>query len=130
MKLPRLLDHMDTVVPTLAPATPILEAVRFLLDQKVTGAPVVDPDNRIVGILTETDCLQVLATWEGDVKTAVVSDFMTTAVVTAPPHMDVYYAAGLFLKKPFRRLPVVDDGKLVGAITRFDLLRVIRDNLG
>jgi CBS domain-containing protein len=49
--------------------------------------------------------------------------------VTIPPDMDVYYAAGLFLKVDFRRFPVVEDGKLVGAITRFDILRVIQSNL-
>jgi CBS domain-containing protein len=40
--------------------------------------------------------------------------------------MDIYYVAGIFLKNKFRRLPVVEDGKIVGAITRFDLLRVVQ----
>jgi CBS domain-containing protein len=50
--------------------------------------------------------------------------------MTISPDIDVYYAAGLFLKNNFRRFPVVEDGKLVGAITRFDILRVIKTNLG
>jgi CBS domain-containing protein len=48
---------------------------------------------------------------------------------TIPPNMDVYFAAGIFIKRQFRRFPVVENGKLVGAITRFDILRVIRANL-
>jgi CBS domain-containing protein len=55
-----------------------------------------------------------------------VAEYMTTDVVTVPPTVDIYYVAGIFLKNEFRRLPVVEDGKIVGAITRYDLLRVIR----
>ncbi|MEE8524110.1 MAG: CBS domain-containing protein, partial [Thermoanaerobaculia bacterium] len=57
-----------------------------------------------------------------------VADFMTKEVKSIPPNMDVYYAAGLFLKESFRRFPVVENGRLVGAITRFDMLRAIRAN--
>jgi CBS domain-containing protein len=58
-----------------------------------------------------------------------VADIMTSNPETIPPDMDVYFAAGLFLRRQFRRFPVVEDGKLVGTITRFDILRVIRANL-
>ena len=51
---------------------------------------------------------------------------MTTNPVTVSQSMDIYYVAGVFINNRFRRLPVVDDGRLVGAITRFDLLRVIQ----
>ncbi len=47
-------------------------------------------------------------------------------VVTVPPTVVMYYVAGIFQNNKFRRLPVVKGGKIVGAITRFDLLRVIR----
>jgi CBS domain-containing protein len=57
---------------------------------------------------------------------ATVAEYMSTDVVTVPPTMDIYYVAGIFLKNKFRRLPVVEDGKIVGAITRFDLLRVVQ----
>jgi len=66
---------------------------------------------------------------EGDVPRGKVEAFMTRDPETVPPDMDVYYAAGLFLKRNFRRFPVVEDGRLVGAITRFDILRVVRANL-
>ncbi len=57
---------------------------------------------------------------------ATVAEYMTPDVVTVPPTVDIYYVAGIFLKNKFRRLPVVKDGKIVGAITRYDLLRVIQ----
>jgi CBS domain-containing protein len=121
---------MDSVVPTLSPDTDVLAAVDFLLSKHVTGAPVVDEENRVVGMITEKDCLRLLSTgMEADVPRGRVRDFMTTAVTTIEPTMNVYYVAGLFLRANFRRLPVVENGKLIGAITRFDILRVIQANL-
>jgi CBS domain-containing protein len=121
---------MDTVVQTLRPETQILDAVDFLLEKHVTGAPVVDGENRVVGILTEKDCLNLLAAGsDADLPRGTVADFMTTEVQTIPPSMDVYFCAGLFMNTTVRRFPVVDEGKLVGAITRFDILRAIQKNL-
>jgi CBS domain-containing protein len=121
---------MDTDLRALRPETPILDAVDFLLKHRVTGAPVVDESGRILGMLSEKDCLKLLAKGvDGEVPQGTVSDFMTSELVTIPPDMNVYFAAGLFLTLTVRRLPVVEDGKLVGAITRFDILRVIQANL-
>lgn len=128
--LPLIRDYMDKVVPTLPVDTGILEAVDFLLDKHVTGAPVVDASGAVVGIITEKDCLRLLSTGLGaDVPHGTVRDFMTTKVDSIPPDMNVYFAAGLFLKANYRRLLVMEHGKLVGAITRFDILRVIQQNL-
>jgi len=130
LNLPKVRDFMDTVVQTLNPQTQILDAVDFLLAKHVTGAPVVDDQNRVVGILTEKDCLNLLAAGsDADVPRGTVADFMTTEVQTIPPGMNVYFCAGLFLNTTVRRFPVVEDGKLVGAITRFDILRAIQKNL-
>ena len=126
--LPKISTYMDTKVPTLTPETQVMKAVDFLLHHQVTGAPVVDADGRLVGIITETDLLKLVTEGiRGDPPTeATVAEYMTTDVITVPPTVDIYYIAGMFLANKFRRLPVVDDGKIVGAITRYDLLRVIR----
>ena len=129
-RLPVVRDHMDRHVAMLRPETDILDAIGFLLEKRVTGAPVADKSGRLVGILTEKDCLRLVAAGvEGNLPRGSVATFMTPNPETIPPDMDVYFAAGLFLKRDFRRFPVVEDGKLVGAITRFDILRVIRANL-
>ena len=130
-KLPVVRDHMDRHVATLRPETKILDAVGFLLEKKVTGAPVVDKSGRLIGMVTEKDCLRLVAAGvDGDVPRATtVAGIMTRNPETVPPDMDIYYVAGLFLSRPFRRFPVVENGKLVGAITRFDILRVIQANL-
>ena len=128
--LPKVKQYMDTEVHTLSPETPILEAVDFLLKHRVTGAPVVDAKGRLVGMLSERDCLKLLAKeFEGDRRGRLVSDFMISEVVSIPPDMDIYWVAGIFLGSTVRRLPVVQGGKLVGAITRFDILRVIKAHI-
>ncbi|MDH3615972.1 MAG: CBS domain-containing protein [Gammaproteobacteria bacterium] len=126
--MPRIRDFMDTVVPTLRPETQIMQAVDFLVHHRVTGAPVVDSDGSMVGIITETDLLKLMTEGiQGEPPTeATVAEYMTTDVISVSPTVDVYYVAGMFLANKFRRLPVVENGKIVGAITRFDLLRVIR----
>ncbi len=126
--LPKISKYMDTVVPTLSPETHILKAVDFLLQHHVTGAPVVDSDERLVGIITETDLLKLVTEGiQGEPPTeATVAEYMTSDVITVAPTVDIYYVAGMFLANKFRRLPVVEDGKIVGAITRYDLLRIIR----
>jgi len=121
---------MDRNVPTLRPESDILDAIEFLLRKRVTGAPVVDAAGALVGILTEKDCLRLVAEGVGgNLPRGSVGEFMTPRPETIPPDMDVYYAAGLFLRREYRRFPVVEDGRLVGAITRYDILRVIRANL-
>jgi CBS domain-containing protein len=128
--LPKVREYMDKVVLTLRPEQGIFAAVDFLLEHHVTGAPVVNDKNEIVGILSEKDCLRLLAAGDGgDVPHGTVEQYMTHAVITVEPNMNIYFAAGMFLNHVVRRFPVVEDGKLVGAITRFDLLRAIHAQL-
>lgn len=126
--LPKIGEFMDAVVPTLSPETQIMKAVDFLLRHRVTGAPVADSDGKLLGIITETDLLTLVTEGiQGQPPTeATVAEYMTTDVVTVPPMVDIYYVAGIFANNKFRRLPVVEGDKIVGAITRYDLLRVIR----
>ena len=129
-QLPAVRDLMDHHVHTVRPDDEILEAVGSLLNNHVTGAPVVDAAGKLVGMLTEKDCMRLLAAGaDANVPKGRVEEFMHPDVVTISPDTSVYYAAGLFLNNHFRRLPVVEAGRLVGAITRFDILRAIHANL-
>ena len=126
--LPRVRDYMDTIVHTLRPDISVHEAVAFLLDNAVTGAPVIDDSRRVVGMITAKDCLRLLAIGDGEgLPEGMVADFMTRDVTTVTPDMNIYFVAGMFLRDVVRRFPVVENGRLVGAITRFDILRAIRD---
>jgi CBS domain-containing protein len=128
-QLPTVREFMDRYVDTVAPETDIMEAVDFLLEKRVSGALVADSKGKLVGMLTEFDCLKLLTSGDAErheTPRGKVKDFMTADVQTIPPTMDIYYCAGLFADVAFRRFPVVEDGRIVGAITRFDLLRAVR----
>lgn len=130
-RLPTVREFMDKYVDTLSPETDIMDAVDFLLEKRVTGALVAKGKTELVGILTESDCLKLLTLGgaDHDAPRGKVKDFMTSAVETIPPTMDIYYVAGLFMIKNFRRFPVVEDGCIVGAITQFDVLRAVQRGL-
>jgi len=129
--LPIVREFMDKFVETLSPETDIMDAVNFLLEKRVTGALVADGKGKLAGILTELDCLKLLTLGGADCQTpkGKVKDFMTLDVKTIPPSMDIYYVAGLFMAENFRRFPVVENGCIVGAITRFDVLRAVQRGL-
>jgi len=129
--LPTVRDIMDKYVDTLSPDTDIMDAVDFLLEKRVTGALVANSKDELVGILTEFDCLKLLTLGGADheLPKGKVKDFMTSNVESIPPGMDIYYVAGLFMLRNFRRFPVVEDGRIVGAITQFDVLRAVQRGL-
>jgi CBS domain-containing protein len=129
--LPLVSDFMDKYVDTLSPDTDIRDAVDFLLEKRITGVLVANGKKQLVGILTEYDCLRLLTMGDAqhDIPIGKVRDFMTPDVQTIPPSMDIYYAAGLFVSSKVRRFPVVENGRIVGAITRFDILRAVKRHL-
>ena len=118
-----VVDIMATDLVTFRPDTPIREAIRTLLDKRISGAPVVDGDNNLVGILSRKDCLKIAFVagyhddWEGRVR-----DFMVTDVKTMAAETDLVSAAQIFLDSHFRRFPVIRDGRLVGLVSRHDIL--------
>ena len=120
-------DLMETTYTTLRPDMPVTEAVTVLIEQRVTGAPVVDEEDRVLGLLSEKQCLSSLLTGAYDrMPAGIVSDFMLQEFVSVPPDMGVFELAELFVKEVIRRFMVLENGKLVGQITRRDLLRGIK----
>lgn len=129
MNFPSVVKYMATDEITLSPDITISEAIDILLDNKLTGAPVLDEDRRIVGFLTEKDCLRVMIdsaynNMPFDDKT--VANYMSTVVKTVSTDHDILDIANEFLTTHFRKFPVVHEGKLVGQVSRRDILRAIR----
>lgn len=126
-KTPTVGDFMTTDLWTLSPQVSIYEAVDFLVKHGISGAPVIDDRGKLAGVITEKDCLGLLAKGANHQRPdGTVEDFMTQKVETVPPRMDIYFAAGLFLAKPYRRFPVVEGERLVGIISRRDVLKAIQ----
>ena len=120
-------ELMERSIMTLSPETDIHTAMGTLLKKKLSGAPVVDSDKRVIGILSEKDCLKiVMASAFERLPEGKVRDYMTTDVVTLTPRSTVYDIVDYFLKTPFRTLPVVEEGaKLVGVVSRTHILKAI-----
>lgn len=120
-------DLMTRGLVTLSPETEICTATKSLLKHRISGAPVIDENRRLVGILSEKDCLRVLSgeAYDG-LPEGHVRDYMTRTVETVGPDSTLLDIVGVFLARSFRRLPVVDDdGVVLGQISRRDALVAI-----
>jgi len=97
------------------------EAIRSLLDHRVSGAPIVDEQGCLVGIISEFQLLEAI--YRPEVKREQVRDLMTKDVITVSEDAALSEVANLLLLHRIRRVPVVRAGRLVGIVTRRDLLR-------
>jgi CBS domain-containing protein len=115
----KIKDIMTTDVKSVSPNDSISQAALLMEQLNVGSVPVVD-NNKVVGIVTDRDiALRNVA--RGQNPNQKVSDVMTTNVTSAPPDMDVHSAADIMASNQIRRLPVVDNGNLVGIVAIGDL---------
>ncbi|MGB4971708.1 MAG: CBS domain-containing protein [Cyclobacteriaceae bacterium] len=115
---------------TFSPDQTIQDAIDIIIDKRISGAPVLDSTGKLVGMLSEKDCLKIIvdqAYHNLPIESKKVSDYMTADVKTVPPDSDVVSAANQFLHSPIRRMPVVDNGVLKGQISRRDILRAAKN---
>lgn len=121
-------DYMSTKLVTFSPDMEVMAAINLLVKHGITGAPVVDASGTLVGILSDRDCLTVgLVAAQDSCVAGPVRQFMSTNTITVEPDMNLTRLASMFLSKPYRRYPVVEDGKLVGQISRSDVMRAINN---
>lgn len=127
MPVSKASDIMDRSELTFSDDITVGAAIQKLLKTGLNGAPVVDAEGRLCGMLTEKDCLTALVRQAVDgLPQGHARDYMTTEVATVSPSTGLLDVAYLFLKNPFRKLPVVDaDGRVVGQVSRRDVLRSI-----
>lgn len=123
-------DYMTKKVISFYADLSIYEAMHTLLKHRISGAPVVNENSELIGVLSEGDCLKEIIKGRYDNElylTGTVGDHMTKEVVSIDPTMTILDAANLFLRRKYRRFPVVKEGKLIGLLTKSDLLRAIND---
>jgi CBS domain-containing protein len=135
---------MRREVLTVSPTTPLKDVAQLLVDRRISGVPVVDDDGRVLGVVSEADFLikeqgsdqiqhrplsrfigESSATRRAMAKVAAVTagEAMTSPAVTVEPFSSIPAAANLMTSRGVNRLPVVDEGRLVGIVTRADLVR-------
>jgi len=145
-------DIMQTDVQVVGPDTTVRELADLLAQKKISGVPVVDTGQRVVGMVTEADVIlqdadlhfpyyiplldsiiyvQIVNTFEQRLKKMFgtkVADIMTREVVTVSPDASVHDAATLMADRKVNRLPVVEGQRLVGIVTRGDIVRSIAES--
>jgi CBS domain-containing protein len=137
-------DVMTRPVRTVGPDTPLKDVARLLIEGGVSGAPVVDADGNVLGVVSEADFLvkeqgaqavhhRRFASLLGETESTraqldklaarTAGEAMTQPAVTIPPSKAIHDAATLMTERRINRLPVVEGGRLVGIVTRADLVR-------
>jgi CBS domain-containing protein len=114
-------EAISSQLVTVRDTDSALAGLKLLVKEGLSGAPVVSSDSKLVGIVTEFDLLLAID-YVGE--TIPISRVMTREVTSVSPTTDIEEARKLILDYHYRRLPVVDGGKVVGVLSRRDILRV------
>jgi len=122
-------DHMSRRLVTFHPDQTMDQVIDILLKKGISGGPVVDDHNNLVGIISEGDCLKevVRGKYHNTPKlSGKVSEHMATKVKTVNPEMNIFELAQMYLDLRLRRFPVIRDGKLVGQISQRDVMKAVK----
>ena len=135
-------DIMTSPVNTVGIEMDLRQTATFLAEKRISGAPVVDSDGRIAGVVSEKDFLSIMGVGKpesfmqivahclknkgcmtADMKNHAIRDIMTAPAITAGPQITVGAISTLFIDRQINRIPIVDaDGKPIGIVTRTDLV--------
>lgn len=139
-------DVMVSPVITVKPTTSVKDVAKLFLDQRISAVPVVDDGGKVVGIVSEGDLLHRseagterrrswwLQALTGDETLArefskahgrTVADVMTHCVITATPETPLHEIATLLEKNRIKRVPIVENGQLVGLVSRANLIQAV-----
>ena len=137
----KVAELMTTDVVTVPPGMPLKHVAQLLIERRISGVPVVDAHGHVLGVVSDSDILWKTQGYGGEPNAVLawLSDqlggeearlaardagsAMTTPAVTVAPATDAAHAARLMVQKRVNRLPVVDGDRLVGIVTRTDLVR-------
>jgi CBS domain-containing protein len=121
--------YMAKHLITFRPEDEIGEVISKLKDNQISGAPVLNDRNELVGIISEQDCLRVVLDsvyHNQPVSKHLVKNYMHKDIISVPVESDVVDVANMFLKHGFGRFPVVKDGILKGQVSKRDILKAAK----
>lgn len=118
-------DYMTTKLITFRPDQPVSEVIESLIKNRISGAPVVNDKNELLGIISEGDCIKHISEsryYNMPMDNNTVDKHMVKNVDTIDGKLNIFEAAEKFLKVKHRRFPIVENGKLIGQISQKDIL--------
>lgn len=119
-------DYMTKRLVTVTKETDVVDAVKKMLDHKITSAPVVDQHERVLGMFSEIDVMSVvLETAYNQGMSGKVGDYMSKEVISVDADASIVDLAEKFQKTAVRSFPVFEDNELVGIVSRTDVLRAL-----
>jgi len=119
-------DYMTRDLITFSKDQSIEEVMDKLIKHRISGGPVVNENNELVGIISEGDCVKQISEsryYNMPLNKDTIEKYMATNVDTIEGNMNVFDAASKFLKSKHRRFPILENGKLVGQISQKDVLK-------
>ncbi len=126
-------DFMTKKLITFKPEQPVAEVMQILVKNKISGGPVVNDKNELLGIISEGDCIKQISEsryYNMPVENDTVDKHMVRNVETIDGNLNVFDAAQKFLESKRRRFPIVENGKLVGQISQKDILIAAMEQKG
>ncbi len=128
-EIPTARECMTSRVLSFSPDDDLFQAMDLLLKNHFAAAPVIDEEGTLLGVLTEKDCLRVLSsfTYDNRPEGAKVRGYQSDVQLVCEPELDIFGITDRFLETNFPLMPVVDQGKLVGVISRRDTLRGVQE---
>jgi CBS domain-containing protein len=122
----RVADYMTKNLVTLTKDTNVIDAIKKLLDHKITSAPVIDSTGHLVGVFSEKDGMKVfLESVYNQSMAGKVGEYMTTGTLSVDAKSSIVDLAEKLDKSSVRSFPVFDNGEFVGVISRVDVLRAL-----
>ncbi len=119
-------DYMTRNLITFRPEQHVMEVMEKLIKHRISGGPVVNEKNELLGIISEGDCMKQISDsryYNMPMSEATVEKHMNCQVETIDGELNVFDAAKLFIEKKHRRFPIVENGKLVGQISQKDVIK-------
>ncbi|WP_417557010.1 CBS domain-containing protein [Mesoflavibacter zeaxanthinifaciens] len=119
-------DYMTKDLITFKPTQSVEEVVEILIKHKISGGPVVNENNELIGIISEGDCIKQISEsryYNSPTQDSQVENHMVKNVETIDGNLNIFDAANKFLSAKRRRFPIIEDGKLIGQISQKDILK-------
>ena len=120
-------DIMIDDIIAVKKGTRLGKVIRLLVQNRITGLPVIDEDNHLIGMVTEKDVLKVL--YSGKIKGKIVEDIMSTEITAFTENEDLMNIIKCLIDNDFRRVPITSGNTLKGIITRRDVIKFLSNKM-